>query len=126
MDWFRHVTMGAMQSALSAYGALIRAPIIGPFARFPLRLLRWFLQDPDLDPSTRADRLTMELVAVREQLGQLTLAHQTLCQDQERTRLILFMISGQLDPHDLPKRPESPRQTERRPWASALPTRRGG
>jgi hypothetical protein len=87
-----------MQRARDVYGALIRAPVIGPFARLPLRLFRWWGQDPDLDPSTRADRLAAQLDAVLARLDHLTLAHEALCCDQERTGLILFMMSGQLQP----------------------------
>lgn len=80
----------------SVYGVLIRTPIIGPLVRLPLRLLRWWLQPPDRDPSARTDRLAAEIEALHEQYGRLALAHNALCRDQERTRLILFMISGRL------------------------------
>jgi hypothetical protein len=91
--------MDAMHNARLAYGALIRTPIIGPLVRLPLRLVRWWMQPPDHDPSARTDRLAAELASLRDQYGQLALAHEALCQDQERTRLVLFMISGQLQPN---------------------------
>jgi hypothetical protein len=91
-----------MQRVRGAYGALIRAPVIGPFARLPLRLVRWWLQDPDLDPSTRADGLALQLQAMQARLEHLTLAHETLCRDQERLHLMLFMISGQFQPAQSP------------------------
>jgi hypothetical protein len=106
-----------MQRVRGAYGALIRAPVIGPFARLPLRLVRWWLQDPDLDPSTRADGLALQLQAMQARLEHLTLAHETLCRDQERARLILFMMSGQLQPakpQAVVARLERPRAPERR------------
>lgn len=106
-----------MQRVRGVYGALIRAPVIGPFARLPLRLVRWWLQDPDLDPAIRADRLAVQLEALQARLEHLTLAHEALCRDQERTRLILFMMSGQLQPPSPPPphaRPEPARTPERR------------
>ncbi|MHB8285711.1 MAG: hypothetical protein ACYDD1_13665 [Caulobacteraceae bacterium] len=106
-----------MQRARSAYGALIRAPVFGPIARLPLRLLRWFLQPPELDPSSRADRLAAELLVLREQMSQLTQAHDALRLDHERFRLILFMISGHPEEgrSQDPRRAPSLRSQEQRP-----------
>lgn len=87
-----------MHRARSAYGALIRAPVIGPFIRLPLRLLRWLIQAPDLDPSSRADRLEMQVQGLQAQLDALGLAHERLRRDQEHGRLILLMLSGRLAP----------------------------
>jgi hypothetical protein len=98
-----------MRGARGVYGAMIRAPIVGPFARLPLRLVRWWLQDPDLDPSTRAERLTVQLEAMQVRLEHLTVAHESLCREQERTHLILFMISNQIQlakPPDIAQRLE--------------------
>jgi len=87
-----------MGTARLVYGALIRLPVFGPVVRLPLRLLRWLYQPPERDAAVRADRLETELEILREQHQQLALAHEGLCRDQERTRLVVYMISGQLHP----------------------------
>ncbi len=105
-----------MHRARRAYGALIRAPIVGPLVRLPLRLLRWLVQSPDLDPAVRADRLARQVDELEVRLGELNIAHQALQRDQERARLVLFMLSGQLLPstepdaaHAAPARQPAPR-----------------
>lgn len=70
---------------------------MGPIVRLPLRLLRWLVQHPDLDPSARNDRLASQLDALQQSFDQLSHAHERLHRDQERTSLILFMLCAKLD-----------------------------
>ena len=94
--------MSPKDRARLIYARLIRRPVIGPFIRLPLRIVKSLLRDPDQDASVVASNAAAEVEALRESVEQLAIENRDLRRRHEQLRLIVFMTLGRSEAGEEP------------------------